>query len=124
MIDLLFEILNKIILKKISIQYYPQLLRLKYNKEEYEDLLKLGPEDFLKRWFNFHLNKAGCENVLINLSDDIKDSEKYIILFNQLSPNICDKSALEILDLGERARKVIKYAQNIGVKVNIKNEDI
>ena len=50
-LDLLYQILKIIILKKISFQYFPQLLRLKEDKEKDEELLTLGPEDFLKRWF-------------------------------------------------------------------------
>ena len=122
-IDFLFEIMTKIVLERVSINYYPQLLRLKEEKEKTEELLALRPEDFLKRWFNFHLYKAGYIQNLINFNDDIKDSQKYIILLNQLSPK-CNKNALEIFDLNERAKKVLEDAQNIGVKVYINKEDI
>ena len=123
-INLLYEILKKIVLKKISMEYYPQLLRLKEDKEEYEDLLKIGPEDFLIRWFNFYLSKANHRNKITNFSDDLKDSEKYIILFHQISPNVCDISPFNITDLNERARKVLSYGKNVGVEIYIKEEDI
>ena len=58
-INLLYEILNCLVLKKISIENYPQLLRLKEDRETDEELLKIGQKDLLIRWFNYHLNRAG-----------------------------------------------------------------
>ena len=123
-LTLLQEILKLIVLKKISLKEYPQLLRLREPKEEDEELLLLGPEDFLKRWFNFYLTKANHPNKLTNFNDDLKDSEKYIILLNQLSPDKCDLSPLNIINLKERAGKVLNFAKNIGTEIYIKEEDI
>ena len=122
-IDLLYQILKFIVMKKISVQDFPQLLRLKEDKETDEDLLALGPEDFLKRWFNYHLGKANHPKKLENFSDDIKNSEKYTILLNQLNPN-CDTTGLEETDLTKRAATVLANAQKIGTKIFIKDEDI
>ena len=122
-IDLLYQILKPIVYKKISVQEFPQMLRFKHEKEEIEELLTLGPEDFLKRWFNYHLNKAGHENKLTNFSEDVKDSEKYTILLNQLNGD-CDKSALDETDPIVRAGKVLENAPKIGAKVYIKDVDI
>ena len=99
------------------------MLRFKQEKEEIEELLTLGPEDFLKRWFNYHLKKAGHENKLTNFSEDVKDSEKYTILLNQLDEQ-CDKSALDETDPIVRAGKVLENAPKIGAKVYIKDVDI
>ena len=122
-IDLLYQILKPIVFKKISVQEFPQMLRFKQDKEEIEELLTLGPEDFLKRWFNFHLKKAGHDKQLANFNDDVKDSEKYTILLNQLDNN-CDKSALDETDPVVRAGKVLENAPKIGAKVYIKDDDI
>ena len=122
-IDLLYQILKPIVYKKICVQEYPQMLRFKQEKEEIEELLTLGPEDFLKRWFNYHLNKAAHPNKITNFSDDVKDSEKYTILLNQLDGQ-CDKSALDETDHLVRAGKVLENAPKIGAKVYIKNVDI
>ena len=123
-INLLYEILNCLVLKKISIENYPQLLRLKEDRETDEELLKIGQKDLLIRWFNYHLNRAGHPNKINNFNDDIKDSEKYIILFNQISPYYCDISPLKIINLNERAKTVLNYGKNIGVEIYIKDEDI
>ena len=122
-IDLLYQILKPIIYKKICVQEYPQMLRFKQEKEEIEELLTLGPEDFLKRWFNYILTQAKYDKKLGNFSDDVKDSEKYTILLNQIDPN-CDKSALDESDLLVKATKVLENAPKIGARIYIKNEDI
>ena len=123
-IDLLYQILKPIAFKKISVQDFPQLLRLKEDKETDEELLTLGPEDFLKRWFNHHLAKANHPNKVTNFSDDVKDSEKYTILLNQLDPNQCSTDGLNESDLQKRAGMVLENAPKIGAEVYIKNEDI
>ena len=122
-IDLLYQILKIIVLKKFSLQYFPQLLRLIEDKEEKEELLALGPEDFLIRWFNFHLKKARHPKEVTNFSDDVKDSEKYIILINQLERS-CGTSALGEGDLVKRAGIVLNNAQRIGAEIYIVSEDI
>ena len=122
-IDLLYEILKPIVYKKISVQEFPQMLRFKQDKEEVEELLTLGPEDFLIRWFNHHLAKINYPNKLEKFDQDLKDSEKYTLLLNILN-EACDKSALETDDLLERASKVLENAPKIGANVFIKNRDI
>ena len=124
-VDLLYQVLKPIVLKKISVQDFPQLLRLKEDaKETDEELLTLGPEDFLKRWFNHHLTKANHPNKLTNFADDVKDSEKYTILLNQLSPDQCGTDGLNESDLKKRAATVLENAPKIGANVYIKDEDI
>ena len=123
-VDLLYQILKQIALKKISVQDFPQLLRLKEGKETDEELLTFGPEDFLKRWFNHHLTKANHPNKLNNFSDDVKDSEKYTILLNQLDPDKCNTDGLNEGDLKKRAGTVLENAPKIGAEVFIKDEDI
>jgi hypothetical protein len=123
-IDLLYQILKLIAFKKISVQDFPQLLRLKEDKEIDEELLAFGPEDFLKRWFNHHLAKANHPNKVTNFSDDVKDSEKYTILLNQLDPNQCNTDGLNESDLQKRAGMVLENAPKIGAEVYIKDEDI
>ena len=90
-------------------------MKLKEPKEENEELLTLGIEDFLKKWFNHHLTKAKHPNKLTNFSDDVKDSEKYTVLLNY-SP---DCGTLNEPDLKKRAGIVLANAPKIGAKVYI-----
>ena len=122
-IDLLYQVLKPIVYKKISVQEFPQMLRFKQEKEEVEELLTLGPEDFLIRWFNFHLAKVAHPNKLQKFGDDLKDSVKYTLLLNILN-DACDKSALDTEDLLERANKVLENAPKIGANIYIKSRDI
>ena len=122
-IDLLYQVLKPIVYKKISVQEYPQMLRFKQAKEEVEELLTLGPEDFLTRWFNYLLAKINHPKKLEKFDQDLKDSEKYTLLLNILNEE-CDKSALETEDLLERANKVLENAPKIGANIYIKSKDI
>jgi plastin-1 len=100
------------------------MLRFKQDdKEEVEELLTLGPEDFLTRWFNYLLAKINHPNKLEKFDQDLKDSEKYTLLLNILNEE-CDKSALDTEDLLERANKVLENAPKIGANIYIKSKDI
>ena len=81
-------------------------------------------EQLLLRWFNFHLNAAGYDKKITYFSGDIKDSEKYIILLNQLNSNLCDKSALSEDDHNKRAQTVINNAKKLGAESYITPNDI
>ena len=122
-VDLLYQVLKPIVYKKISVQEYPQMLRFKQEKEEIEELLTLGPEDFIKRWFNYHLAKINHPNKLEKFGEDLKDSEKYTLMLNILNEE-CDKSALDEENLLVRAGKVLENAPKIGANVFIKDVDI
>ena len=111
-LGLLWQIVKLIVLQKIQLKNHPELIRLLNEGEQLSNLLKLSPEQLLLRWFNFHLNAAGYDKKITYFSGDIKDSEKYIILLNQLNSNLCDKSALSEDDHNKRAQTVINNAKN------------
>jgi|LauGreDrversion4_2_1035121.scaffolds.fasta_scaffold85354_2 plastin-1 len=121
---LIWQVLRLIVTKEINLKKIPQLIRLLQDGEEINDLLKMNPEDLLVRWFNFHLANAGYSGKITNFSTDIKDSEKYVYLFNQLSPQQCDKSALGESDLTKRAAMVIENSKKLGVESYITAKDI
>ena len=62
------------------------------------DLLALSPEEILLRWFNYHLENAGSTRRVNNFSGDIKDSECYTILLNQIAP---EDSGVDMSPMGE-----------------------
>ena len=122
-IDLLYEIIELIIFKKISVKEYPQMLRFKEEKEDNEDILKLSQEDLIKRWINYLLSKNNYHLKLENFSQDLKNSEIYLLLINILNSQF-DKNVSTQNDLLQRAEKVIEYASKLGTKVFIKSKDI
>lgn len=123
-LGLLWQIVKNVVLCKINLKQFPELVRLLKDGEQLADLLKLSPEQLLLRWFNYHLKNAGYPKEITNFSSDIKDSEKYTILLNQLNKEQCDKSALDESDLKKRAEKVIANSKKLGAETYINPDDI
>ena len=88
--------------------------------EELDDLLKLSPEDILLRWFNYHLKQSGSSRRVTNFGSDLKDSECYSILLNQISK--C--GLVGAGDDKTKAAKVIANANGMGVESFIQPNDI
>jgi len=123
-LGLLWQIIKLIVLKEVNLKNHPQLIRLLKEGEVLGDLLKLNPEDLLLRWFNYHLTNAGYDKKINNFGNDVKDSEKYTILLNQLNKDLCDKSALQESDHTTRAKKVLDNSKKLGVESFITPKDI
>lgn len=107
------------LLNTINLKNHPELVRLLAEGEELADLLKLPPDQLLLRWFNYHLKRAGHPKTITNFGMDVKDSEAYTILLNQIAPQKCDKSALNEKDLTKRAEKVLRNAGLLNVSTFI-----
>ena len=123
-LGLMWQVVKLVVMRNIQLKQHPELIRLLNPGEQLSDLLKLSPEQLLLRWFNYHLKAANYEKKINNFSGDVKDSEKYTILLNQLNKNLCDKSALNEEDKKKRAQKVIDNAKKLGAESYIKPEDI
>lgn len=123
-LGVVWQVVKIILLSKINLKSFPQLIKLLRDGEEIGDLLKMNPEEILKRWFNYHLKNANHPNPLNNWSGDLKDSTKYTVLLNQLSPNQCDLSALNENDLGKRGQQVLNNAKKLGAESYITPSDI
>ena len=123
-LGLMWQVVKLVVMRNIQLKQHPELIRLLNQGEQLSDLLKLSPEQLLLRWFNYHLKAANYEKKINNFSGDVKDSEKYTILLNQLNKNPCDKSALNEEDKKKRAQKVIDNAKKLGAESYITPEDI
>ena len=123
-LGLMWQVVKIVVLSNIHLKHHPELIRLLNPGEQLSDLLKLSPEQLLLRWFNYHLKAAGYEKKITNFSGDVKDSEKYTILLNQLNKNLCDKSALDEPDKKKRAKKVIENSKKLGAQTYITPDDI
>ena len=123
-LGLMWQVVKIVVLCNIHLKEHPELIRLLNPGEQLADLLKLSPEQLLLRWFNYHLKAAGYDKKITNFSGDIKDSEKYTILLNQLNKKLCDKSALDEPDLKKRAKKVIENSRKLGAEAYINPDDI
>ena len=123
-LGLMWQVVKLVVMRNIQLKQHPELIRLLNQGEQLSDLLKLSPEQLLLRWFNYHLKAANYEKKINNFSGDVKDSEKYTILLNQLNKSLCDKSALNEEDKKKRAQKVIDNAKKLGAESYITPEDI
>ena len=123
-LGLMWQVVKLVVLCNIQLKQHPELIRLLNPGEQLSDLLKLSPEQLLLRWFNYHLKAAGYDKKITNFSGDVKDSEKYTILLNQLNKNLCDKSALDEPDKKKRAKKVIENSKKLGAESYITPDDI
>ena len=123
-LGLMWQVVKLVVLSNIQLKHHPELIRLLNPGEQLSDLLKLSPEQLLLRWFNYHLTAAGYDKKITNFSSDVKDSEKYIILLNQLNNSLCDKSALSESDKKKRAKAVIENSKKLGAESYITPDDI
>jgi len=123
-LGLMWQVVKIVVMRNIQLKHHPELIRLLNPGEQLSDLLKLSPEQLLLRWFNYHLKQAGYDKPIKNFSGDVKDSEKYTILLNQLNKSLCDKSALNESDLKKRAKKVIDNSKKLGAESYITPDDI
>jgi len=123
-LGLIWQIIRIGLLSAINLKNHPYLVRLLEPGESLEDLLKLSPEQILIRWVNHHLKAAGSSRRINNFSGDIKDSEVYTILLNQLAPKKCDKSPLNESDLTKRAEKTLVNAAKIDCRRFVRARDI
>lgn len=108
----------------MELKNFQKLANILEKNEQISELLKLSPENILLKWFNFHLKAGQSEKQIKNFSGDVKDSEKNIILLNQLNKEICDKSALNDSDLKKRAENVLSNLSKLKINSYITADDI
>ena len=96
--DLLGDILARINVPKSLIKENKDTEKLCQEGETVDDVANLPIDDFLKRWFNSHLQKANHPE-LTNFSDDLKDRVHYL-------QNDCE-------DIWKWSEKVYEYVTNL-----------
>jgi len=88
------------------------------------DLLGLPPEELLKRWVNYHLEKQEYPDRITNFSGDVKDGKVYTVLLKSIGADKgCNLDPLEWND-DRRAGQVLTSAQKIGCKPFLTKADI
>jgi len=123
-LGMVWQIIRIGLFSKINLVHHPELFRLLEEGETIDDLLKLGIDQILLRWVNYHLKNAGHPKKVTNFTGDIKDSEAYTILLNQLAPQKCDKKPLAETDLLKRADLMLERADKLGCKKFVTAKDI
>lgn len=123
-LGLVWQIIRIGLLSQISLTEHPELARLLRDGETIQDLLKMGPEEILLRWFNYHLEQAGHPRRVANFSGDIKDSECYTILVNRISGGKCSKAPLDEKDPLKRAERFLTETERIDCRKFVTAQDI
>jgi len=125
-LGLLWQVIKIGLFAKISLQNCPNLAVLLEEGETLDDLLALSPEEILLRWFNYHLKEAGSSRRVNNFTGDIKDSECYTILLNQIAPEDSgvDMSPMQESDPEKRAEKMLQQAHKIGCRKFVRPKDV
>jgi len=123
-LGLIWQIIRIGLMASINLKNHPYLVRLLEPGETLEDLLKLSPEQILLRWVNYHLKNSGSNKRIKNFGGDIKDSEAYTLLINQLAPKKCDKAALNESNPLKRAEMVLNNAAKIECRKFVRPRDI
>jgi len=62
---------------KLTLNQYPELILLKKPDEEDDIMKRLGYEEILIRWINYHIAKNGGEKKVVNLGKDLVDGNGY-----------------------------------------------
>ena len=111
-LGLLWQIIKIGLLSNISLKNCPELIVLLNDGEALTDFMRLPPEQILLRWVNYHLKKGGSARVCSNFSGDIKDSEIYTVLMNQICPDKCSMAPMRESDTRKRAEQVLLAAES------------
>ena len=123
MLAIIWQILRLIATVKINLDACKEIMRLAKEGEELGDLRKLSAEEILKRWMNFHLNKAGQEPI-DNLGKDLADSKKCMYVLNQLDGGNCPLDGLAEGDDVKRAQICIDNSKKMGCSDVVGAKDI
>ena len=119
-LGLIWQLLKKIAFSQVNLKEHPDLAGLLRPGETIEDLMNLSPEELLKRWVNYHLDndEKYSGKGIDNFGNDLKDSQAYISLLNQIQPGDLspkfNHNAQGIPNDKERAQAVHDMAKRLG----------
>ncbi|XP_076025846.1 plastin-3-like [Genypterus blacodes] len=130
-LGLLWQIIRIGLFADIELSHNEALAALLEEGESLEDLMKLRPEELLLRWANFHLKKVGKS--ITNFSGDIKDSEVYYALLQQIAPDGSKEGVARVeisarglgkKDLEQRAECMLVEADRLGCRQFVTPHDV
>jgi len=123
-LGLIWQVVKIGLFRTINLTSHPGLVRLLEEGETLASLLKLPPDQILLRWFNYHLRAAGWPRQVKNFTSDIKDSENYTVLLNQIAPKECSRAPLNVADHTKRAEAMLQNADKLGCRKYVKPRDV
>lgn len=125
-LGILWQIIRIGLFSQITLENCPGLLNLLIGDEKIEDMMKLSPEEILLRWVNYHLDRAGTDRKISNFNQDIKDSEIYTYLLNEIAPQ---EAGVDLSPLNERkplvrAEEMLQQADKLKCRSFITPRDV
>ena len=99
------------LLGSVNLKSHPELIALVNDGEDMNDLLGLPPEELLKRWVNYHLEKQEYPDRITNFSGDVKDGKVYTVLLKSIGGDKCCTTEPLQWDTDRRADSVLNSAQ-------------
>ena len=63
MLGLVWQLIKLYLFRQISINHVPGLVNIRSDGEEFEDIVKLSPEQLLLKWVNYHLKQVRCNYI-------------------------------------------------------------
>ena len=132
-LGLIRQIVQLGLLRKVDLNWHPELVRLCEPGERLDALRKMPAEQVLLRWINYHLAESGTSRRRVfsdfgkghpnhvqyrvsNFQKDLIDGECYLILLHQLKPHICTLDGLSKTDTRSRAEAVLQNADHLNCK--------
>uniref|UniRef100_A0A183J1Q4 PLSL protein n=1 Tax=Soboliphyme baturini TaxID=241478 RepID=A0A183J1Q4_9BILA len=125
-LGLLWQIIRIGLFSTINLVHVPGLFRLLGKDESLADLQKLGPEQILIRWVNYHLENSGVDRRLTNFTGDVQDSVIYTHLLKQIAPpeRRVSLEPLGVYDSLLRAEAMLKEAEKLDCRSFVTPQDV
>ena len=96
--------------QKITLKEYPEIILLKKADEPDDVMQRLGYEEILIRWLNYHIKKNGGNREIKNLGSDMVDGYAYGNLLQSIGTSVSkqyfdfdqDRKAVEVIETCKR----------------------
>lgn len=121
-LGLVWQVIRVHIRNQITIRRHPEIVLLKQGDEDEQFMSRLGVEEILLRWLNWHIRKANRNRVVTNFGRDLMDSEAYGAVFQ----NVCSgfNGAFWALVKERRAEDVLSYCRQESIITTVLPADI
>eukprot|EP00824_Muranothrix_gubernata_P025874 TRINITY_DN8670_c0_g3_i2.p1 TRINITY_DN8670_c0_g3~~TRINITY_DN8670_c0_g3_i2.p1 ORF type:complete len:1395 (-),score=360.20 TRINITY_DN8670_c0_g3_i2:56-4240(-) len=121
---LIWDVLDARLANDLSLTNHPELELLMGPDEDSQIMQTLSAEEKLVRWANHHLQRAGFERTLKDLSADGVDARMIGTIMNQVKPDVCGLEVLAESDPEKQAELVLENTKAMGASTFAQPRDI
>jgi sulfatase maturation enzyme AslB (radical SAM superfamily) len=98
------------ITNQITLKRYPEIIHLRKGDESDDFMSKLGYEEILIRWINYHIKRNGGDKFVKNIGSDVADGYGYGHVLRNVAPSL--PGNYFDLDKNGRAVKIIETCKS------------